>query len=269
MKMAVDETKIAIFQKKIFDWWKQNRRDFPWRDTVDPYYILVSEMMLQQTQTTRVIPKYEQFIAIFPTIEALANAEVAEVIKLWSGLGYNRRAIYLHNAVKELVLMRNFPSTPKEMEAIKGIGKYTARAILIFAFNHNLVTVDTNIRRIFIHEGFATEKNTEKELYQIAEKLLPLSHSRDWHNALMDYGSIVLTASSTGIKPVSTQPTFKGSKRMYRGKVLKSLITKEKMTRLAISNECSIPKSIVDEILEDLIRERLIKKDRTHYSLPS
>ncbi|NHJ41320.1 MAG: Fe-S cluster assembly protein HesB, partial [Asgard group archaeon] len=211
--MEIEKIKIKNFQDKVFIWWKINKRDLPWRKTTNPYYIMISEVMLQQTQVTRTIQKYLEFIEHFPTLESLATALPAEVLKVWSGLGYNRRALWLQQAAQQIVNKGSFPETPEELEKLKGIGPYTARSILIFAMNKNLPTVDTNIRRILIAEGFADESTQEKELFQIAEKLVPKGKSRDWHNALMDYGSQVLTASKTGIKPVTTQKIFLKSNR--------------------------------------------------------
>ncbi|MGC9779824.1 MAG: Fe-S cluster assembly protein HesB [Candidatus Heimdallarchaeota archaeon] len=166
-------SKIKTFQTKIFDWWNTNKREFPWRETTDPYFVLLSEVMLQQTQATRSIEKFKQFVESFPTIDSLAEAQKSEVLKQWSGLGYNRRALWLQEAAKQIIELGDFPKFPEALQALKGIGPYTGRAILIFAFNYDLSTVDTNIRRILIAEGFASETNTEKELYDIAFKIQP------------------------------------------------------------------------------------------------
>ena len=161
--IEISEEKIKNFQRKIFSWWKEYKREFPWRETTNPYHILVSEIMLQQTQAERVVPKFLEFLDRFPTIEHLAKATPSEVLALWSGLGYNKRAIYLQEAAQYLIKKKNFPKTPTDLQEIKGIGKYTSRSILIFAYNMDIATVDTNIRRILIAEGFATEEMKEKE----------------------------------------------------------------------------------------------------------
>ncbi|MBD3191057.1 MAG: Fe-S cluster assembly protein HesB [Candidatus Heimdallarchaeota archaeon] len=267
--MSLEKRRIQQFQKKIFKWWKDNKRDFPWRKTTNPYHILVSEVMLQQTQAgTRTIKKYLAFIKKYPTLESLAKASKAEVLKLWSGLGYNRRAIWLQEAANQLVEMESFPKIPEELQKLKGIGPYTSRAILIFAFNEDLPTVDTNIRRILIAEGFAEESTAKKELFEIAEQLLPRGRSRDWHNALMDYGSIVLTAAKTGIKPTSRQTRFKGSSRDFRGRILRFLINHSESDQETISKECKIPKKKITQILESLLSDELIQKQGKTYSLP-
>ncbi|MHA1244983.1 MAG: A/G-specific adenine glycosylase, partial [Candidatus Heimdallarchaeota archaeon] len=146
----INSSKIEAFRKKIFDWWVKNKRELPWRQTEDPYKIMVSEIMLQQTQVSRTIEKYLAFIEKFPTLKALADASPADVLTLWSGLGYNRRALWLQEAAKEIVAIGEFPKTPDALIKMKGIGPYTSRSILIFAFNQDVATIDTNIRRILI-----------------------------------------------------------------------------------------------------------------------
>ncbi|RMG37046.1 MAG: Fe-S cluster assembly protein HesB [Methanobacteriota archaeon] len=200
--------------------------DYPWRKTTDPYRVMVSEIMLQQTQASRVIPKYLSFIKTFPTLESLAQASQLQVLRLWSGLGYNRRALHLQEAAKTLLDWGYFPDDPKELIRLKGIGPYTSRSIPIFAFNKDFGTVDTNIRRVFIVEGFATEATPQKELFQIADRLVPQGRSRDWHNALMDYGSKIVTARKSGIRSTGRQSPYEKSSRFFRGKILKLLLNR-------------------------------------------
>jgi len=255
MTAVISKKKIITFQEKILSWWKENRREFPWRDTTDPYYIMISEIMLQQTQAPRVVQKYLEFIERYQTLEGLAKATQTDLLSLWSGLGYNRRALWLQEAAREIVKTDRFPQTSKELRKLKGIGPYTARSILIFAFNYDLATVDTNIRRILIAEGFAKESTSEKELMFIAEQLVPEGKSRDWHNALMDYGSIVLTSNKTGIKPVSQQSKFKGSSREKRGKILKYLLDKKSATIDQLSEYTKTSSKQLEPILDKMIKE--------------
>jgi A/G-specific adenine glycosylase len=226
--------------------------------------------MLQQTQVNRTIEKYKQFIAKYPTVESLAKSSKAELLGIWSGLGYNRRALWLQEAAQQIVEKGFFPKTVKELQELKGIGPYTSRAILIFAFNKNHPTVDTNIRRILIAEGFAKKETPEKELFKIAKQLLPEGRARDWHNALMDYGSMVATASKTGIKPTSTQPKFKGSKREYRGRIVKYLTRTTEASIEQIKTECKIPKKKLQSVIASLLRDGLIvkEKEKDKYRLP-
>ncbi|MFX1254102.1 MAG: Fe-S cluster assembly protein HesB [Promethearchaeota archaeon] len=263
----ITSEKINRFHEKIFAWWEDNKRDFPWRQTTNPYHIMVSEFMLQQTQASRVVDKYLAFIRIFPTLNSLARADKADVFRLWSGLGYNRRAIWLHEAANLILQMEEFPKDPSQLKKLKGIGSYTSRSILIFAFNLNLATVDTNIRRILIAEGFATEETTERELFEIAEQIVPKNRSRDYHSALMDYGALVKTATKTGIRPTSKQGKFAGSNRQYRGRIVKYLTTKKRADREELIRECSVPPEKADLIFDSLITDSLLQKKGNEYFL--
>jgi len=264
----LSESKINNFQRKIFTWWKVYKRDLPWRETTNPYYIMISEVMLQQTQVSRSIEKYHEFINEFPTIKKLANAPISSVLKVWSGLGYNRRALWLHEAANQILELKEFPKKPEELQKLKGIGPYTSRSILIFAYNHDLATVDTNIRRILIAEKFATEDTKEKELFDIAEKLLPKGRAKDWHNALMDYGALVLTAAKTGIKPKTANTEKTKENRLFRGLIVKYLTEKMKASKKQIIKDCNIPSDKVEDLLLSLLNDGLIVKIKNYYTLP-
>ena len=268
--MQIKSTIIEAFQKKVFSFYKEKgRKGLPWRKTTDRYAIFVSEIMLQQTQVERVIPKYDAWLKEFPTVKHLAKAPLAQVLTLWSGLGYNSRAKRLHDAAKIIVEQYNsiMPNTPEELIKLPGIGPYTAKSILIFADNQDLATVDTNIRRILIKELSLPEKITDNELFTIAQEVLPYGKSRDWHNALMDYGSLELTSKRSGIKPKTTQSKFAGSKRWYRGALIKHL-TKEKSITLKQTKElfANCPYNLKD-ILEELVSEELVRKQGKKYIL--
>lgn len=264
----ISETRIRKFHEKIFTWWKKNKRSLPWRETTNPYYIMISEIMLQQTQVNRSIEKYLEFIDKYPTIKDLAEASVSSVLKSWSGLGYNRRALWLHEAANQIVKLKDFPETPEELQKLKGIGPYTSRSILIFAFNYDIATVDTNIRRILIAENFAKEETKEKELFIIAQKLLPKGKARDWHNALMDFGSLVLTSAKTGIKPKTTTSRNSKENRRFRGIIVKYLTRNSKALKERMIKNCNIPTEKIDDILEGLLADGLIIKIRKYYALP-
>tara|TARA_Y100000310_G_scaffold247779_1_gene253477 strand:- start:548 stop:1318 length:771 start_codon:yes stop_codon:yes gene_type:complete len=246
---------MTLFQFKILSWYEKNRRELPWRRTKNPYYILVSEMMLQQTQVDRVIPKYEAWLQAFPSLKTLAIASKEEVLQLWSGLGYNNRALRLQQ-LAQLLKDKPFPQTEEELLALPGIGPYTARAILAFAFNKEVPVVDTNIRRVLIHELKLQENISEKELEEVALQQIPQGKSRLWHNALMDYGSLEKTARKTGIKPLSTQPTFEGSERQTRGKVVRALLQRKKLSMEELQELCDHPN--LSSILEKMEKDELI-----------
>ena len=201
----------------------------PWRKTKDPYKILVSEVMLQQTQVERVMPFYAEFTKHWPSVRALAVAPLAEVLKSWQGLGYNRRAKMLHATAKEIVTNHagKFPSSAEELEKLPGIGSYTANAVAAFAFNQDAVLIETNIRTAILHEFFPKKKQvSDAQITKILGKLLPKGRSREWNLALMDYGAylkrsgIKLNAKS---KHYTKQSQFAGSNREARGAILKEL----------------------------------------------
>jgi len=264
----ISEIKIKKFHEKIFAWWKKNKRSLPWRETRNPYYIMISEIMLQQTQVSRSKEKYLEFIEKYPTIKELAEASVSSVLKSWSGLGYNRRALWLHEAANQIVTLKEFPKTPEELQKLKGIGPYTSRSILIFAFNYDIATVDTNIRRILIAENFAKKDTKEKKLFIIAQKLLPKGKARDWHNALMDYGSLVLTSAKTGIKPKTANSNKSKENRRFRGVIVKYLTRNSKVKKEQLVKDCNIPTEKIADILEDLIADGLVTKRKKYYTLP-
>ena len=251
----IEQEKNTNFHTKLFSWFSENKKDYPWRKTTDPYHIMVSEFMLQQTQTSRVVPKYLSFLEKFPTLQTLANADKRHVLELRSGLGYNRRAIWLKEASQKILSLGDFPKDPKELKKIKGIGDYTSRAIVIFAYNENIATVDTNIRRIFIVEGFATEETKEKELFAIAEQILPKNNSREYHSALMDYGNVILTSAKTKIKPKTFKGKFQGSNSQYRGRIIKYLTGHLLSTREEIKENCLNPEEKIDQILSKLVKD--------------
>lgn len=260
--------KIQRFQKKVFSFYQKNKRDLPWRNTKDPYKILLSEFMLQQTQVNRVVSYYERWISTWPTIHALAAAQFPQVLQMWMGLGYNTRAVYLHRTAKKIVGTFNGDvlKALKQYKELPGIGKYTAQAIQIFATNGDLVTVDTNIRRIFICEFSLPENISDKDLWMLATACLPRGKSRDWHNALMDYGALYLTAYKTGIKPKTQQSGFEGSNRQVRAKILRCLLT-ENMSISELEKKIGVEKTQLRLVLEKMNVERIIVKKNNMYKI--
>ncbi|MGY5876382.1 MAG: Fe-S cluster assembly protein HesB [Candidatus Thorarchaeota archaeon] len=263
MSPTIEQAKIEAFQNKIMDWWGENARNLPWRSDPSPYNVLVSEVMLQQTQVSRVVPKYLRFLEEFPTLDALASSKTKPLLKVWSGLGYNRRAIWLRDAATQIQEFGIFPQTIEELRNLKGIGPYTSRSILIFAFNEDLAAVDTNIRRVLISEGFADENMTDCQLQEIAESVLLKGRSSDWHNALMDYGACVLTSSATGITSRSNQPKFAGSSRQVRGELIRTLTEVESMgmdeilTKIkCVDSQISNVEKVIDQLISDKLIER-------------
>lgn len=241
--MNKNETRIKVFQKIILDFFKNNRRDFPWRQTTDPYKILVSEVMLQQTQTSRVAQKYEKFIEQFPDFSALAAASLREVLSAWQGLGYNRRALYLKKTAETVVHAWGgiLPTDPEKLIKLPGIGKATAHAISAFAFHKPVSFIETNIRTVFIYFFFRRRRHAvpDAELLPYIEKALNQQNPREWYYALMDYGVMLkekyphLNKKSAHYKK---QSPFVGSNRQLRGKMLKLLLKRKNVSEKFLSS---------------------------------
>ena len=198
--------RIRTFQEYLLKWYKANGRDLPWRHTRDPYQILVSEIMLHQTQVDRVIPKYHEFLAVYPTFAALAAALVEDVEQLWRPLGYNFRPGRLHKIAKHVITQCNgiLPDTLEELMALPGIGRYTAGAILSFAYHKDAPILDTNVQRVlgrFFHiTGSPLRNPAKKQLWFLAEKVIPPGKAFLFNQALLDFGAIHCTARNPACK---------------------------------------------------------------------
>jgi A/G-specific adenine glycosylase len=193
---------IAKVHTSLLAWYAAEQRDLPWRVTSDPYAILVSEIMLQQTQVDRVLPKYRQFLAAFPTLTDLAAAPTADVISAWIPLGYNTRAVRLQSVARQVISEYNgrIPDTIDELLKLKGIGRYTAGAIACFAYKKHVATVDTNIRRvlhrIFLGLEHPDPKANDAQMLELAEQVLPANEAFNWNQALMDLGATICTSNN-------------------------------------------------------------------------
>ena len=195
-----DLARLAALQDGLLAWYAANRRDLPWRQTRDPYHILLSEMMLQQTQVPRVLPRYLAWLARFPTLAALAAAPTADVLREWSGLGYNSRAVRLQ-AVARHVVAEHGGRMPREVAALlalPGIGDYTARAVACFAYEQDVPVLDTNVKRVLhrvlVGADIPKPLRTDRQLWGLAERAVPAGRGYDWNQALMDFGSSICTA---------------------------------------------------------------------------
>ncbi|HEY3991456.1 MAG TPA: A/G-specific adenine glycosylase [Ktedonobacteraceae bacterium] len=193
---------IARVHLALLSWYASAKRDLPWRATNDPYAILVSEIMLQQTQVERVLPKYQQFLEAFPTLLDLANAPTAEIISAWVPLGYNRRAVSLQTIARQVIAEYGgqLPETTTELLKLKGIGRYTAGAIACFAYHKQVATVDTNIYRV-LHRVFLGLEHPEPRLstdamFVFAARVLPPEQAYDWNQALMDMGATICISAN-------------------------------------------------------------------------
>lgn len=272
MKLPTSQ-QIKTLQHKLLTWYHKNgRHDLPWRKNPTPYRVLVSEIMLQQTQVSRVIPRYKNFLKLFPTIKSLASADSHTLLSAWSGLGYNRRALMLRQCAQVVVkhYKGRLPDSYEELLALPGIGPYTAHAINVFARNKNETCIDTNVRRVLTHELSLSPALSLSDLEIIALAAVPKNKSRDWHSALMDYGSTIATSRKTKIKPLGKpQSTFKDSDRYYRGRIVALLIERQHISTKQLSSQFNIPLSRLHKILDGMQQQRVIIKSRQIYKLPA
>lgn len=267
--MELSASQKNSFHQFIFTWWEKNKRDLPWRRTHDPYKILVSELMLQQTQVTRVLPKYEEFLSIFPDVFSLSQATVGDVLKAWKGMGYNRRALYLKK-LAEVVSTKYagvFPHDERLLLELPGLGRYTARAVMVFAFQLDVAMVDTNVRQIIVHHFFHDVPQKESVIQSVADQLVPAGKSWDWHQALMDYGSLALPKVSKSVRSSqSAKIPFRETKRFFRGRIVDYLREKSWDEPLLVK-EMAVTygkdELFHKEILKQLESEGLIERSKT------
>jgi A/G-specific adenine glycosylase len=188
------------FRRRLLGWYRQYGRDLPWRKTSDPYHILVSEVMLQQTQVDRVLPKYEEWLTKYPSLEALAAAPEADVSETWRPLGYNIRPKRLHSIARESIARYGgqLPSDEETLRSFKGIGEYTAGAVMSFAFGQRAAILDTNVARVlfrmFVGRGDLKGHAMRRHLWDVSRAVLPHRHVFDFNQALMDFGATLCTA---------------------------------------------------------------------------
>ncbi|HVM73568.1 MAG TPA: A/G-specific adenine glycosylase [Candidatus Paceibacterota bacterium] len=292
---------LVRFRASVWDYYREyGRHDLPWRKNKDPYKILVSEVMLQQTQVPRVIEKYKEFLKAFPTVEVLARSNLADVLNVWSGMGYNRRAKYLRDAAIEIVntYKGKVPRDVVSLRALPGIGPYTASAVLIFAFNIPDTLIETNVRSVFIHHFFGQHRviprkhrgqisvnsvdnyrdltsvrTSVKGSKQVADReLLPYIEAaaqgqdpREWHWALMDYGSHLKKLHpnpSRASAHYMKQSKFEGSLRQVRGAILRELHRGE-----ASIQDLPFEKGKIERALAGLTRDGMIENRKGKWNI--
>jgi len=263
------------FRSRVLRYYRAHgRHNLPWRKTRNAYRILVSEVMLQQTQVERVIPFYTNFLMKFPTPRRLAEAPLAEVLLAWQGLGYNRRAKMLHETAKNIVQNHDgrVPKRIAELEQLPGVGHYTARAVAAFAYNADAVFVETNIRTAVTYHFFSERSDiSDADIFDVLTKAYPKGAGREWYAALMDYGSqlkhsgIQLNYKS---KHYAKQSTFKGSAREVRGAIVRALaggVRRKTSLAAMFSKERHVQ---LEQQLAALLKEGLIVKVPGGFSLP-
>jgi A/G-specific adenine glycosylase len=264
---------ILEFQQMVLSYYNNYGRDMAWRDTTDPYLILVSEIMLQQTQVERVTIKYPEFIRAFPDFASLADAPLDKVLSVWQGMGYNRRAIALQKCA--IRVMNEYggilPADVDLLATFPGIGRATASSIAAFAFNLPVVFIETNIRRVFIHFFFScTDTVSDADLLPIVKKSLYQKNPRVWYWALMDLGSALKKAVPNPNRRsahYTRQPPFEGSDRKIRGAILKLLLKEYSLEVEEIFGYIAEDPHRVRKILGDLEGEGFIKYNNNRFSL--
>lgn len=279
-RTAFDQERLAQFRQEMLAHGRELYRDFPWRRTTDPYGIWVSEVMLQQTQTARVDGRWQRWIARFPSIEALAQAPVADVLEEWQGLGYNRRALALQQAAQALVRVGGImPDDADLLCALPGIGPATAAGIIAFAFDKHAVYLETNVRTVFLHELFAgQERVADKSIIPLVAATCPRDASdpaddpRTWYYALLDYGAHlkrIIPNPSRRSRTHTKQSRFEGSRRQKRAFLVRAVLarrgeavgvdlatlTDELNKHEVIAGREPVERTLVAEIMEELVRE--------------
>ena len=274
----------AILRTRIVRYYARYGRDLPWRRTRDPYAVLVSEVMLQQTQVSRVVPAYRAFLARFPTLRALARASLGDVLRAWSGLGYNRRARDLHRSAR--LHPGSLPRQVADLDALPGVGPYTAGAVACFAHGDRVAFADTNIRRV-LGRVMLGRVASEPEAREVDRALMPARGADRWHHALMDLGAMVCLARTPRCAacpiasdclahrrgPVTRAPTkrqapFATSDRRVRGRIVR-LLREARDGLSARSLETTIEDDRVKRLLGALERDGLIERTGARFRLPA
>jgi len=264
---------VATFRRMIYAYYRSTLRPMQWRETSDPYRILVSEIMLQQTQVQRVKLKYAEFISAFPTIHSLAEAPLSDVLQVWQGLGYNRRAIFLKRCSEEVVnrYAGKFPSTVSELQSLPGIGHYTARAVAAFAFGIAEPLIETNIRAVFIHFFFHNgDAVNDREIALLVATTLDRDNPREWYYALMDYGFMLKqTHPNPGRRSRhhTQQSRFEGSNRQLRSRLLRKVLEHPRITLEKLLMILEVEREAVQRNLDAMQREGFLVKRGSGYCI--
>ncbi len=261
-----DPEAIDRFREMVLSHYSLHGRDLPWRKTTDPYHILVSEMMLQQTQVDRVVQKFLKFIERFPDFPTLAEAPLSEVLTCWQGLGYNRRAIALQGCSRRVMeeFGGNLPADVDTLATFPGIGRATASSICAFAYDLPVVFIETNIRRVFIHFFFPEEATVaDMDILPLVQATLYPESPRLWYNALMDLGTRLKTTvpnPNRRSRQYTKQSAFEGSDRKIRGCILRLLLSNGRMTEKRVISLISEDPSRVNQLLRDLEDEGFLTR---------
>jgi A/G-specific adenine glycosylase len=269
----LNQPTIAAFRAMILAHYHEIARLMPWRETRDPYAVMVSEIMLQQTQVERVRLKYGEFLVHFPTLATLASAPLSDVLKVWQGLGYNRRAIYLKRCAEEIVARYDgvFPATVQELQALPGIGPYTARAMAAFAFDVAEPLIETNVRTVYIHFFFHDhDKVSDRDIMPLVAATLDQTNPREWYYALMDYGTMLKQLHPNPGQRSShhtRQSSFQGSNRQLRSRILRQIIAQPGITVKQLLSLIPAEHDMVLANIEAMQREGFLMKKGRGYRI--
>ena len=285
-KPLTDASALAAVRSALLDWYATDHRDFPWRHTSEPYAVLVSEVMLQQTQASRIAARFPSFMARFPTAAALASAPEADVLAAWSGLGYNRRALALRRTAAA-VAKEGWPSAIRDLERLPGVGPYTARALASLAFGQPVGVVDTNVRRWLVRRFGLAPDASRRDLQSLADALAGAGSAADaasWTHATMEFGAGICTVrnplcascpiasgcpsrGAAGRVPVPRQPRFNGSDRAHRGSLLRALTAAPGHSLSLAAARRTLDPGPFNRIVDGLARDGLVHRTGRHLRL--
>ena len=264
---------VDAFQKQIYSRYRSTPRPMPWRTTRDPYHILTAEVMLQQTQVERVKIKYAEFLSAFPTLKDLASAPLADVLQIWQGLGYNRRALALKRCAEEIISRYGgqFPRETGELESLPGIGPYSARAVAAFAFSLAEPLIETNIRTVFIHFFFhGRDKVSDREIMPLVAATLDRLNPREWYYALMDYGvwlKQLHTNPGRRSRHHVKQSRFEGSNRQLRSRLLRAVISSPGISAAELADQLEVLRCDVERNLAAMELEGFLYLTNSRYAV--
>jgi A/G-specific adenine glycosylase len=265
---GVTHAEIRKFRGVIYRYYREHARgSLPWRNTDDPYHILVSEIMLQQTQIERVLHKYPLLIKKYPDLASLSRARLRSLYAVWQGMGYNRRALALRNIARSVAAPPyngRLPSEMSDLMRLPFVGQSTAGAVAAFAFHKPVAFIETNIRRVFIHFFFRAEKQVkDSDILPLVERTIDKKDPRNWYYALMDYGSMLGSLIKNPNRKSThyrKQPAFAGSNRQLRGQILRALSIHPTISCRDLGHQLNIPYRKILEMTAQLQKEGFINK---------